>query len=165
MFISFDMMPDESKLWIYPIHRSLTDEEKNTISQDLFNFTNQWQAHQQDLRASFMIWGNHFILVAVDNQFHEASGCSIDHSVHFLKSLQEKMNLDFFDRQHIFIKSGDLIQTIKIAYVKESIANDTLSPETILYNTLCLSIGEWKEKAFIKADQSWIKRFFVLQTA
>jgi len=165
MFTSFETMPDESKLWIYPIHRTLTIEESQMISQNLLNFTNQWQAHQQDLKASFMIWDNHFLLLAVDNLFHEASGCSIDSSVHFLKSLQEKMNLDFFDRQSIFIKSNGAIQTIKMAHIKESIANDTLMPGTLMYNTLCLSIGEWKEKAWIRAEHSWIKRFFILQTA
>ena len=54
---------------------------------------------------------NRFLVVFVDEKIAQASGCSIDKSVHFVKQLEDEFHINFFDRTLIAYKEGNEIQT------------------------------------------------------
>ncbi len=95
MHVPFEKLPGHSRLWIYQANRPLTADEKEYLTQGLKDLCDQWSAHGVPLRTSFALPFDRFVVLAVDEG---ASGCSIDSSVRFLKGLQEKLGIDFFDR-------------------------------------------------------------------
>ena len=51
---------------------------------------------------------NRFIIFAVDEQTEAVSGCSIDSSVNFVKSIGQRFGIDFFNRLNmLIIKNGE----------------------------------------------------------
>src|SRR3954471_24158585 len=98
MYTTFDSMPADSRLWVYQANRKFTSGEKEILEKGLTELCTQWKAHGAPLRTSFTIVYNLFVVIAVDEQVHGASGCSIDGSVRYLHGLQHDLNLDFFDR-------------------------------------------------------------------
>ena len=54
MFVPFDSLPEESKIWIYQSNRKFSDEEIQEIEKDLTSFLEDWSAHGQQLEASFI---------------------------------------------------------------------------------------------------------------
>jgi len=101
-----------SRVWTYLCNRKLTVLEVNEIQEELDGFTQSWKAHQKQLNATATILFNQYIIFAVDESAAEITGCSIDSSVHFMKTLQVKIQADFFDRLNVLVKEGSNIKLI-----------------------------------------------------
>ena len=66
MFVEFNAISDEARVWIYQANRSFSETELEEIKAKLSNFITQWTAHGSDLQASFEIKYRRFIILAVD---------------------------------------------------------------------------------------------------
>lgn len=93
-FVDFS---DHAKVWVYQADRAFTDHEKTQIQIALENFVAEWSAHGKKLKASAEILSDFHIGLAVEGNV-EASGCSIDSSVRFVKELGAHLKVDFFNR-------------------------------------------------------------------
>jgi hypothetical protein len=162
MLIPFNNMPDYARVWVYQANKNLTESEVGYIQQVLENQINNWAAHGASLAGSAQIFHNRFVVVAVDEMQNQASGCSIDASTRWLKELGADMNLDFFDRSVAFIHNNE-IKTVEMLKIKGLVAEDILTPETLIFNNLVPNIHEFKNAWNVKASDSWMKRYF--QTA
>ena len=49
MYVPFDRLPDEARVWIYATNRYLSDEEVIAIERELSAFLTQWTAHKLSL--------------------------------------------------------------------------------------------------------------------
>ena len=49
MYIPFENLPEESKIWIYQSNRKFSDAEFSEIETDLQSFLNEWAAHGTSL--------------------------------------------------------------------------------------------------------------------
>ena len=85
MYVDFDTLKDNSRIWVYQSSREFNGDEVKAIEAKLKDFVNEWTRHGDDLKASFEIKYNHFIILAVDESFNQVSGCSIDASTHIFK--------------------------------------------------------------------------------
>jgi len=94
MYIPFENLPQESRIWIYQSSRKFSDEKVAEIENELMSFIENWSAHGTSLEASFTIKYNRFIIIAVNQEFHSATGCSIDASVGFIQNLEQKYSED-----------------------------------------------------------------------
>lgn len=95
--------PDNAKVWIYQANRLLNETEVNWLNEQIQAFTKDWAAHGTQLRAEGKVLKNAAILLAVDQDIHEASGCSIDTSVRFIKQMGKELEVDFFNRLKVLI--------------------------------------------------------------
>ena len=90
MYLPFDSLPEESKIWIYQSNRKFSDDEISQIDEDLKLFIDNWSAHGTPLNASYQLKYNRFIILAVNQENQIATGCSIDASVQFIQKLEQK---------------------------------------------------------------------------
>ena len=94
-------LPANAKVWIYQSNRPFTSQEIATINTDARQFLDNWQSHGQPMDAAFQLFFNQLFVIALDESRAGASGCGIDKSVHFIKNLEQKLNVDFFNRLNI----------------------------------------------------------------
>ena len=135
-FDKFSRFSDDARVWVYPSNRPFEDAEVDQIKSDLASFTEEWAAHGNKLYASADVISPHFIVFVVQDDQTLPSGCSIDSSVHFVKSIQTKYNVDFFDRLHVYISSDATIQKIHISELSER------DGATKIFDTLISRLGE-----------------------
>ena len=90
MLVPFDQLPNQSRIWIYPSNRRFTKGELFVLRGELNDFISKWTAHNQSLETSYDLPYNQFILLAVNQQTVQASGCSIDASVRFIQEVEKK---------------------------------------------------------------------------
>jgi hypothetical protein len=102
----FPNLPGSSRVWTYLCNRVLSSKEVNEVQLELNLFTKSWKAHQKQLNASANIIYDQYVVFAVDESAAEITGCSIDASVHFMKTLQEKISADFFNRMNVLVRVG-----------------------------------------------------------
>lgn len=102
----FPNLPGSSRVWTYLCNRALSSKEVNEVQLELNLFTKSWKAHQKQLNASANIICDQYVVFAVDESAAEITGCSIDASVRFVKTLQEKISADFFNRMNVLVRVG-----------------------------------------------------------
>lgn len=162
MLIPFDKMPDYARVWVYQADRNLSDAEVQYIQQTLDFQVNNWAAHGAALVGAATILHKRFVIVGVDESHNQVSGCSIDASTNWLKNLGAKMNLNFFDRSVAYLQS-DEIKTAEMLKIKTLVAEEIITPDTLIFNNLVSNMGEFKKTWNVSAGESWMKRYF--QTA
>ena len=159
MLVSFDKLPETSRIWIYQSNRKLSAEEEKEISSAMDAFIQEWTAHGQSLQASYEIRYNRFIVIALDQSHAAASGCSIDASVHFIQALEKRYNIDLLDKMNVAFRQGEYITYKSLTDFKKMAKDKAISSETIVFNNLVTNIGEYKDFWEVAAKESWHKRF------
>jgi len=159
MYKPFESMPSDARLWVYQSNRKFTQAEKTVLHQGLTKLCSEWSAHGSPLQTSFAIEYDQFVVLAVDENFQGASGCSIDGSVHFLQQIQQQLELDFFSRGLVAFKGGDVVLTYPYLEIKTLLANKTLSPETLSFDNTVVTKGEWEKRWLVPIKNSWMARF------
>lgn len=160
MYVPFDTLPDDSRIWIYQSNRKLSDEEIAEIETDLEAFVENWAAHGTGLEASFVTRYNRFIILAVNQEAHSASGCSIDASVHFIQQIEKKYDVDLLDKMNVTFRNGEYIAHKTLIDFKKMAKDKAVTSNTIVFNNLVNTVGEWNEFWEVPASDSWHSRFF-----
>ena len=164
MYAPFNDIPDHARVWIYQANRPLNSHEVQQIRQWGQPFIEKWAAHGQGLRASLEIFHDHFLVIALDEQHHAASGCSIDSSVGFIRALQEAFDetgqpVDFFDRTLIALYPQQSVTLLPLAQVKKQLTEGTLSPDTLTFNNLIENKADLQHRWLIRLRDSWLARY------
>ncbi|MCO6149116.1 ABC transporter ATPase [Flavobacterium sp. NRK1] len=160
MYVPFETLPEESRIWIYQSNRKFSDEEVAEIEGSLKNFLENWAAHGAGLEASYQIKYNRFIILAINQSIQAATGCSIDASVQFIQALEQKYNVDLLDKMNVTFKLGEHIAYKPLIYFKKMAKEKAVSANTIVFNNLVNTVGEWQDYWEVPAGESWHSRFF-----
>ncbi|MGB0980780.1 MAG: ABC transporter ATPase [Winogradskyella sp.] len=159
MLVNFDTLPEESRIWIYQANRSFTENEITEITSKLEVFIEAWTAHGKDLQAGFKIVYKRFIVIALNQNLNNATGCSIDASVHFIQQLEKDYTIDLMDKMNVSYKQGEFIAHKTLIDFKKMAKQNAVSKNTIVFNNLVVNIAEFKENWEVPASQSWHSRF------
>ena len=159
MYVPFEQLPDHARLWIYQADRKFSVAEEEAIDGEMRVFCEQWVAHGNPLKTSFTIDRSQFLILGVDEGAAGASGCSIDGSVRLLKSLQERMGIDFLSRSKVpFLIDGN-VKLIPVREMKEAFASGILGPATPTFHLLAATKGVWKENWIMLAEKTWLAQY------
>lgn len=160
MFVPFENLPPESKIWIYQSSRRFTDDEFDSIENEIKTFVDSWAAHGTALEASYLLKYNRFIIMAVNQEVQMATGCSIDKSVEFIQSLERKYEVDLLDKMNVTFRLGEHIAHKPLIDFKKMAKDKAVSENTIVFNNLVNTIEEWSDNWEVPAKESWHSRFF-----
>jgi len=155
-----DVFPDTSRVWVYTISRTLSEEEASFVQDALQNFTARWTAHNEQLKAAGMVLENSFIVLMVDESQAGASGCSIDTSVAFIKALGEKLEVDLFDRLTFAYRTMDgAIQRIHKNDMPKAYQDGMISDDSVFFNPMVNNKGQLYNAWELPLRESWHKNF------
>jgi hypothetical protein len=100
MYVPFEDLPEDSRIWIYQSNRKFSDAELRNRNRSAI-FLEGWAAHGTSLESSYQLKYNRFIILAVNQDVQAATGCSIDSSVEFIQSLEQKYSVDLLDKMNV----------------------------------------------------------------
>jgi hypothetical protein len=160
MFVPFDSLPDTARVWIYQASRSLNTQEVMLSQELLRKFADKWAAHGVPLKASFQIRQQQFVVLSVDQDYHEPSGCSIDASVAVVRELEQALDVSLLDRSLVPFKRGEEVVCFPLKDLKSLIAAGEIASDTPTFNTLASCKGDLVNGWEVPAGQSWLKRHF-----
>ena len=159
MLVDFKSLPDSARIWIYQSNRSFSESELEELNESLSAFITQWTAHGSDLRAGFEIRYKRFIIIGLDQSLASASGCSIDASVHFIQGLEQKFSVDLLDKMNVSYKQGEFVAYKGLKEFKKMAKERAVSKNTIVFNNLVATKGEYEDAWEVPASESWHARF------
>lgn len=160
MYIPFDEIDFDARVWIYQTDKSLSPELIATLTETLKAALNSWEAHGKPLLASGKIFYDRFVVIAVDESQEQPSGCAIDKSTHWFKQLGEAWGINFFDRSVAWIDGQQQVRTTPLNEVKELIQREEILPSTIVFDNLVETKAQWMSRWKVSAENTWLKRYF-----
>jgi|SRR5690554_2028156 len=149
----------KAKVWIYQSTRPFTESETAKLNEQVAGFVEEWAAHGNNLVADHQIFFNRFICLFVDESGYSASGCSIDSSVHFIKSLEKEHNISLLSRTDVaYVGKDGEIKSIDMHMLNEVFKTGEINGETLVFNNLIRTKGEMETEWLIPLANSWQNR-------
>ena len=160
MYIPFENIADNARIWVYTANRPLRAEEVTHINQTAPVFLENWTAHGAGLQASYTLLNNQFLVLAVNEDVANASGCSIDSSVKYIRQLEEAFGVSLTDRSLVPFELDGTVTLVKLPELKTAVASGKITPQSTLVNTLVATKAELLSSWYKPAGESWLKRYF-----
>ena len=160
MRVKFEALPGHSRVWIYQSNRPFQEKEIPDLKALIEQFLEQWTAHGQDLKAGYELPYNRFIVIGLDQSQAAASGCSIDHSVHFIQHLEKTFGVELLDKMNVTYKQGEFVAYKSLTDFKQMAKQRAVGPKTVVFNNLVATKEEYLENWEVPAQESWHARFF-----
>ncbi|HKJ06466.1 MAG TPA: hypothetical protein VJ970_03285 [Flavobacteriaceae bacterium] len=161
MFIQYEAMPSDARVWVYQSTRKFTNEEENKLADEITAFLNSWKRHGKDLKASFKIFHNQLIVILVDEKYNPVSGCAIDASVNFMKQLEKEYNIDLTNNLNISFFQDTKLNVVPLKTFKEYIADKKVNANTTVFNNLVTTKAQLETDWEVAIANSWHNRFLV----
>lgn len=160
MYIPFDQLPPHARLWIYQADRPFTEAEEAEIKPLLERFSADWSSHGKGLQASAELLYSRFLVLANNESETSASGCSIDASVNFVRELEQRLGVSFFDRTQLaFLQQGE-VHLVRMNELKNKVVAGEISEASLYFDTLVNNYQELKSAWPKPAGNSWLSRYF-----
>lgn len=151
---------ENSRVWIYQSDKELTAEQTQKLQQQLNNFTENWTAHNHQLKAAAMVKYNRFIMLLVDESQAGATGCSIDKSVHLMKQLEQEYHINLFDRFNLAYRTDSGIDSAPRAQFEELIKAGVIDENTVVFNNMVQTLADLQTKWEVPLKISWHMQLF-----
>lgn len=159
MLVNFNTLPDTARLWIYMSDKEFSTEQATYIHEKMNKFCTRWNHHKNDLKSSYELKYNRFIILAVDESYNEISGCSINKSIKLMKKFENKLDLDLMNRLNTGFKENEQMQVVDLSTFKEFAKKQKINRDTIVFNNLAATKEDYKNKWEVPASESWHARF------
>lgn len=158
-FTPYPNLPPTTRVWIYQSNRPFEADEVATINTQIQQFVEQWTSHQQALQAWGDVQHNRFIILAVDESQADASGCSIDKSVAFIRKIEQAFGVDLFDRWNFAYQQGDSVQAADRDTFAQLYQTGEINDTTLVFNNLVNTKADLETKWRVQLGDSWHKNF------
>jgi hypothetical protein len=148
-----------SRVWVYASDRPFAEADVPAIRHKLQAFAQQWVSHNRQLRADADVLHNRFVVLLVDESQADASGCSIDKSVAFLKSLQGEYGVDLFNRMIFSYQDAQgAVHSVDRDTFSRLYATEQINDDTLVFDPLVTTKADLDGVFLKKLSQSWHRR-------
>ena len=147
---------DSSKVWVYQCSRLFFLSEALQIEEMLEEFIKGWKSHGNDVKGYANLFFGQFIVLMADETTTGVSGCSMDSSVHLIKEIEKKFNVQLFDRQMLAFIIKDKIQLLPVSQLNYAAENGFINGDTAYFDNTVLTKRELLQKWIIPIKDSWL---------
>jgi len=149
---------DSSRVWIYQSNRLFFISEALEMEDMLRDFVTNWKSHGAPVKGFANLFFGHFIILMADETATGVSGCSTDSSVHLVKAIEEKFNVQLFDRQNLAFVVNGKIQLLPLNQLEYAVENNFINANTLYVNNTVLTKKELLENWIIPVKDSWLAK-------
>ena len=142
------------QVWIYRSIIKLSEDEENDIARMAGDFIHQWDAHGKKLAADFDILHGHYLVFFVDKSVAEATGCSIDSSVHLIREIESKYSLGLLDRMQIGFLKGEEVVFHHFNELKDLFAKGEIKGSDTVINPMVYNKRDFDSNFYIRFSDS-----------
>ena len=151
-----------SRVWIYQSNRLFSIQEALQLETYLNDFVRNWQSHGIPVKGYGNLLFGQFIVLMADETATGVSGCSTDSSVRLIKNIEEKYDVQLFDRQLLAFFVKDKVQLLPLSQLSYAFENNYITGDTIYFNNLVQTKDELLNKWLIPVRESWLRTRIVL---
>ena len=159
--VPFEVLPDESRLWVFAVERTLVEADQENFLSAVDRFLETWAAHGVPLTCGRDFRRGRFLLVAVDETSAPPSGCSIDAMVGVMKDQERRLGLRILDNTPVWFVADGEVQRISRPEFSRLAEEGAVGPDTVVFDNTVTRLkdvraGRWEGPA----RESWHQRVF-----
>lgn len=147
------------RIWIYTLSKELSSEQLVNFNIRCQDFVSHWTAHEVSLDASFELFQNRLLIFKVNEDKYNASGCSIDKQVRFVKELEQAFSLELLNRLLVAYESNGTIEVVKQSQIGDLLSSGKINENTLVFNnTISQSsdlLANWKQPL----NKTWLSKY------
>ena len=157
-----DLIPNDfaadSKVWLYQSNRQFTLDEALQIDELLNDFAITWKSHGIEVKGFGKLFFGQFIILMADETQSGVSGCSTDSSVRLIKDIEQKFNVDLFNRQNLAFIIKEKVQLLPLSQLNYAVENNFINGDTLYFNNTVLTKKELLNNWIIPVKDSWLSK-------
>ena len=151
---------DTSRVWVYQSSRLFFLSEALEIETILEQFVETWKSHGANVKGYANLFFGQFIVLMADETATGVSGCSADSSVRVIKEIEQKFNVQLFERQTLAFVIKEKIQLLPMSQINYAIENNFINADTLYFNNTIQTKEELLNNWIIPIKESWlVKRY------
>jgi hypothetical protein len=162
------LLPDnfspKSKVWIYQSSRPFMISEALELEEQINSFCAEWLSHGDKVKAYGNLFFGQFLVLMADETEVSVGGCSTDSSVRFVKTLEQRYGVDFFNRSNLAFIVKDKIQVLPLNQLAYAWDNSFITPDTLYFNNAVQTREELEKGWIIPVKDSWLTRKLKVNT-
>ncbi len=160
MYVEFNQLPAQARVWIYQASRPLTEAELAAVKPALNQFSIAWTSHGRNLHAAAEFRHQQFLVIGLDEGVAGASGCSIDASVRFVAQLEEQLGMELLEKSRLAFLQDGAVRLLTRGELKAAVAAGTIGPDTLYFDNTLATKDELDTQWPRPAGQTWLARYF-----
>ncbi len=149
---------DNSRVWIYQSSRLFLMGEAFEIEDSIKSFTESWLSHGAPVKATGYLFFGQFIILMADESSTNVGGCSTDSSVRFIKDLESRYHVKFFDRMSLAFVVKEKVEVLPLSQIQYALENQFITSDTLYFNNLVLTKKELEDNWIIPIRNSWLTK-------
>lgn len=158
MFVEFNSLSEEAKVWVYPSSRKFYPQEIDELKEKLQSFVEAWKQDDADFKASFELKYDRFIVFSAEEDA-QLTNADIDQQVAFILQLQQEYEVELLDKMNVCFKQGEFIQYKDVKEFKTLLKKKSVSAKTVVFDNLVQTKGELENYWEVPITESWYNRF------
>lgn len=147
------------RIWIYILSKELSNEQLADFKNRCDNFVSTWTAHDVSLDASFELYHNRLLIFKVNEDKYNASGCSIDKQVRFVKELEQAFSIELLNRLLVAYENNYEVEVIKSSQVKDLLAANSINENTLVFDNTITQSSELSRNWKKPLKSTWLSRY------
>ncbi len=151
---------DASKVWIYQSSRLFFISEAFEMEDMLQDFVAKWNSHGTPVKGFANLFFGRFIVLMADETAAGVSGCSTDSSVHVIKAIEKKYEVDMFNRQMLTFIVKDKIEQLPLSQLTYGVDNKFIDENTLYFDNSITTKKQLVSNWITPAGQTWLSKMF-----
>lgn len=154
------------RIWVYTLNKELSNEKLINFKGQCQNFVSGWTAHDVSLDASFELYQNRLLIFKVNEDKYNASGCSIDKQVRFVKELEQNFSVELLNRLLVaFVNAENNIEVVKQSQISELLKNKIITGNTIVFNNTITQSSDLTDNWKQALHETYLAKYIINENA
>ena len=160
MYMPFEQLSDDARIWVYQANRKFTQGEQAALLPKTREFLQTWEAHGRSLYCSVTLRYDQFIILAVEDKVQNPTGCAVDASVQFIRTLEQACEVTLLDRTHIAFKDDTRIFLIQLDKLPHAVKHGTILRDMLTFDNTITKKRELTHKWLVRVQDTWLNKHF-----
>ena len=145
-----------SRVWIYQSDRLFSLAEALELENTFKPFVDSWKSHGADVKGFASLFYGRFIILMADESATGVSGCSTDSSVRLIKEIEQKFDVNLFNRQLLAFEVKDRIEILPMSQLEYAVKNNHIDEQTLFFNNAILTKQELENSWPAPIKNTWL---------
>ncbi|MBX0291947.1 hypothetical protein K3G63_15955 [Hymenobacter sp. HSC-4F20] len=160
MYVPLSQLPASARIWIYQAERPFSSAELAAVQPALQHFATEWTSHGRMLAASAEVLHQQFLILALDEAVADASGCSIDASVRFVREVEQQVGQQLLEKSKLAFLLEGTVHLLDRRELRAAVETGLLRPDTLYFDNTIATVGQLRTAWPAPAASTWLSRYF-----
>lgn len=154
-------LSDLASVWFYFTPDRLSQEQVSQFEFQRNEFLRSWNTHGKPNAGDVFLLERRLIIIVGENGVEGISGCSIDKSVAWIKSLSLEWGMDLMDRNWVmFEKSPGVIEFSRLNLFWALRKAHEVTDDSLIFDNSLQTLGQLRREFKKPFSQSWHARMW-----